>query len=590
MVGLLAFAVRCSSSSNGGGDAFSNSANPTSSGGSGGGSFGGGYSSSGGAADAGLPAETKAEDNYKSPVATGNLVWIANPTSGLVAYIDAATFTVQTVQAGNGPTYLAAVPDTTDDVAIVLNVLSQDATLLRNHAGMLSATTFPSTADANSWAISNSGRWALAWTNAAFVSNADPTEGFQDVAVLDLHGMVQPITLSVGYRPSQFAFSSDESKAFAVTQDGISVIDLVDGTQPTVTANYALSASGGQAMPDAGAPDGSGEASMTDGPSSAEASTGDGSTEDVATVPPVPLDDGGPPTSTPDVSFTPDGAYALVRSDGVAAITVVSLKDGTSVAVPLPSAPTDLDLSPDGTFALAVLRDSSQVVTLPIPGVFTAPMSFTTTTIAGELIGRAIVTAKQSSGQQLALLFTTVAPVDRLTVMTLGPSPSYRVVQLHDPVYAVFPTPDAQNAVVLHNVTPDPASGIEGAFSIVPIAVDLPTKIVGVPAPPTAVALSPTSDRALVTVKDTNTGTFGLYMGLMPSLQVLQYPLASPPIAVGIVAGADRGYVAQDYTEGRITFVDLGSPGCDAGTACTQARTITGFDLSARVVTGGTQP
>jgi hypothetical protein len=242
-------------------------------------------------------------------------------------------------------------------------------------------------------------------------------------------------------------------------------------------------------------------------------------------------------------------------------------------------------MSPDGTFAVAVLRDNSQVVTLPIPGIFQAPTSFTTTTITGELIGRAIITPKVNN-TQLALLFTTVSPVDRLTVLTLGASPTYRTVQLHDPVLAVFPTPDAQNAIVLHSVTANPAAGVEGAFSIVPIASSLPAKIVGVPAPPTAVAISPSSDRALISVRDTNSQTYGLYMGLMPSLEVIKYSLASPPIAVGIVAGAARGYVAQDYSEGRITFVDLATSGCDASSSCAQARTITGFDLSARVVTG----
>ncbi len=63
----------------------------------------------------------------------------------------------------------------------------------------------------------------------------------------------------------------------------------------------------------------------------------------------------------------------------------------------------------------------------------------------------------------------------------------------------------------------------------------------------------------------------------MPSLSVTRYPLASPPIAAGIVGGARRAYVAQQHPEGRITFIDL-----DGGTA----RTLTGFELSARVVTG----
>ncbi|MGO9839137.1 MAG: YncE family protein [Polyangiaceae bacterium] len=524
---------------------------------------GAGGGSSGAAA---LPAETKTESNYQSPVATGNVVWIANPTSGLVAYIDAATFDVSTVEAGDGPTYLAAVPDPTDDVAIVLNVLSQDATLLRDHLGTLSATTFPSTADANSWAVSTSGRWAIAWTNATLITTTDPTQGFQDVAVLDLSGARPPQNLSVGYRPSQIAFSGDETRAFAVTQDGISVVDLLGGTQPTVVSNFPLNAPVAQtieATTDASSPDGSVEASVSGSQS----------------------DDAGTGSSTPDVSFTPDGSYALVRTDGVAAITVISLAQGVSTAVPLPSPPTDLDMSPDGTFALAVLRDNSAVVTLPIPDIFNDPTSFTTTTITGEIVGRAIITQKTASGQ-FALLFTTAAPIARLTVLTLQAMPTYRTIVLHSPVLAVFPTDDAQNAIVLNSVTPDPAANVEGAFSIVPIGADLPAKIVGVPATPTAVALAPTSDHALISIRDDTTSTWGLYLALMPSLEVVNYTLASPPIAVGIAAGAARGYVAQDYSEGRITFVDLGTEDCDAQSPCEQARTITGFDLGARVVTG----
>jgi len=588
-VGLVLGTSSCGSSNSSGFGLDSNSASPSTPSGGGGassGNSGSSFTTSG--EDGGLaalPPEPKVESNYKSPVATGNVVWIANPTSGLVAYIDATTFDVETVEAGNGPTYLAAVPDPTDDVAIVLNVLSQDATLLRDHQGTLTATTFPSTADANSWAVSKSGRWAIAWTNSTLITTTDPTQGFQDVAVLDLSGARAPMTLSVGYRPSQLAFSGDEARAFAVTQDGISVVNLTGGTKPTVVANFPLTASTVQGLPlviDASL-DAPPQDASPDGPPD-------------ASTPPPPPPEAGPPvwedagsgSSTPDVSFTPDGAYALVRTDGVAAITVVSLADGTARAIPLPSPPTDLDMSPDGAFAVAVLRDASAVVTLPIPEIFSDPTSFTTTTITGEIVGRAIITQSTSAGQ-FALLFTAAVPISRLTVLTLGATPTFRTIVLHAPILAVFPTADAQNAIVLHAIAPDPAANVEGAFSIVPISADLPAKIEGVSAPPTAVALSPSSDHALISVSDPSTNTYGLYLGLMPSLEVVSYTLASPPLAVGIVAGAARGYVAQDYSEGRITFVDLGAEDCDAQTPCEAARTITGFDLGARVVNGSGQ-
>ncbi len=537
-------------------------------------------STSGAAAPAALPPESKTESNYQSPVATGNVVWIANPTSGLVAYIDSTTFAVQTIAAGDGPTYLAAIPSSVDDIAIVQNVLSHDATLLQYHQGTLTTTTFPSTVDANSWAVSQppssdastpSARWAIAWTDATRIANPDPTQGFQNIAVLDLAAGADAgaaVILTVGYRPVQVAFSADGKYAYAVTEDGISVIDLLGGPQPAVTKSLPLAAPATTSANDAATEDAS------------DAATEDATTGDAADSPEVVSSDAGTPSpvsdvpAAPDVSFRPDGSYALVRNDGSPIITVVSLPDGATTGVALPGTPTDLTISPSGAFAVAVLRDTSTVAVLPLPGIATAPTSFALIPVAGETIGRAIVTKDGTT----ALLFTTAAPIDRLTVLTLA-TRSFRTVTLHAPVLAVFPADDEQNAVVLHNVTPTPGSGVKGAFSLVPIGGDaLPASIVSLPAAPTAVAIAAASDRALISLRDDPTSTYGVDLALMPSLEVVPFMLASPPIAVGIVGR--QGYVAQDFAEGRITFLDLASEA---------ARTITGFDLGARIVTGSDQ-
>jgi hypothetical protein len=553
-----------------------------------------------------LPPEHKVENAYKSPVATGHKVWIADSVSGNVAYIDATTFAVQTASAGNAPTYLAAVPDTNDDVAIVQNVLSQNATLLRVHNNTLTPTTYPSTPDANSWAVSKAGRWAIAWTNSLFVQNADPTQGFQDVEVIDLRASptTAAIGLTVGYRPSQVAFSGDESHAYVVTQDGISVLDLTGGATPAASALYPLGVdlppvadagsqgdAGGQ---DAPATDGGADAAPDAAPDSSPEAASDGPEDAPVTVTEASFDAADAPilvqvdagaSVTPDVSFTPDGAYALVRVDSSATINVISLASGASVKVTLPSLATDLSMSPKGDFAVAVMRDIFSVAMIPIPGIFTSPTSFGTIAIPGEVIGRAVVTSNGAS----ALLFTTVAAVPRMTVLSFGAQPSYRTVTLHAPVLAVFPTSDGSNAIVLHNMAPTPGSTVKGAFSIVPVSSSLPAKIVGVPAPPIAVAIAPTSDSALVSISD-GMSTFGVYLARMPSLEVTPFTLASPPNAVGMASAAHRGYVAQDYSEGRITFVDLsGQSGCDGSSSCNLTRTITGFELAARVVNGSSQ-
>jgi hypothetical protein len=483
-----------------------------------------GLSGDGAAIDA---AERKLESSYQSPVATGTYVWVANPSSGRVAYIKADTLDVATVDAGDAPTYLAAVPDPAADVAIVLNVLSHDATLLRAQGGGLTTKTFPVAATSNAWAVSADGRWAVAWGDATKATNPDPTQGFQDLGVLDLTGQTPATILAVGYRPVKVAFASDDTRAFAVTQDGISVIDLTLAT-PLVVANYATS---------------------TD-----------------------PLNDPG----THDVSFTPDGAYALVRRDGHPDITIVTLKDGTLTTVTLPANASDLTLTPGGDEAVAVMRDTGSVALLPIPGIVANPTGFTTVSVTGSTVGRAIVTAPG----QTALLFTTAVAEDRLTVLSLVPPQTFRTLRLYSPVLAVFPTDDAANAIVLHDLAADAGTTAHGAFSIVPIGAALPAKIVGTSARPNAVAVAPSSDRAVVTVRDDASATYGAYLAKMPSLEVDPYVLASPPIAAGVVAGANRAFIAQEHPEGRITFIDL---------ATGEARTLTGFELGARVV-DGSQP
>src|SRR5688500_20356381 len=83
--------------------------------------------------------EKEVESDYEAPVATGNFVWIANPKSGRVAFIDATTLQVKTVEAGNGPTYLGSVPGQATDTTVVLNVLSKDATILKAAGGKIEA-------------------------------------------------------------------------------------------------------------------------------------------------------------------------------------------------------------------------------------------------------------------------------------------------------------------------------------------------------------------------------------------------------------------------------------------------------------------
>jgi len=480
--------------------------------------------------DAPPPPEQEIESSFRSPVSTGKYVWAANPDSGRVALVDALTYDVKIAEAGFGPTFLAAIPDPTNpdaNVAIVLNVKSHDATLFRVASdGSISAKTLPTHVGANAWTVSPGGKWAIAWTDASQMKNPDPTEGFQDVTVISLANDAETSTiLTVGYRPTRLAFAANEARAFAVTEPGISVLAL-DGIEPAVSALIEV----------------------TDDPLENPASR--------------------------DVTITPDGAFALVRRDESADVSLVSLDTGGRTDVTLGGAVTDLDLSEDGARAVAVVREKSEVSVLAIPGVATNPTLVDTKAIDGETFGSVALSADAS----VALLYTNAIPNDHLTILKLTQATDYlthRTVSLKAPVKAVFPAADALHAIVLQQ--PAAGSSKAGAFSVVPTAQLLSPKILGTDAPPNAVAIQPApkSEHALVTVRDDATKKYGVYRIKLSTLQVDYSPLASPPLATGIVAAANAGYVAQQHPEGRITFLEFSTG---------KMRTLTGFELGAKVV------
>src|SRR5450432_1384670 len=83
---------------------------PMSSGGGTSANIGAGVPTVGSGGASSLPPEKELDQTFRAPVATGSVLWSANPDSGRVALIDARTLQVRMTNAGFGPTYLAAVP------------------------------------------------------------------------------------------------------------------------------------------------------------------------------------------------------------------------------------------------------------------------------------------------------------------------------------------------------------------------------------------------------------------------------------------------------------------------------------------------
>jgi hypothetical protein len=537
-----------------------------------------------------LPPETELEPTFRAPVVTGHFVWTANPLSGRVARINADTYEVNSFEAGLGPTYLTAVPsaDADQSRALVINALSDDATLLEaDDAGAVTTHTIPVHAQANAWAVSHGGRWAIAWSNAALVSNLDVTVGFQDLTVIDLEDAAYAgKRLSVGYRPSRILIDAAEEHAYVVTEPEITVIDLVGKGGPSVLRGVRL--------PEA----------------------------DVSSL-------------ARDVEITDAGTLALVRTEGSPDVTLIDLISSERKTLTLSGPVTDLDLSDNGEFAVAVVRGElvapdpgagggggfagagtggaggtqangggggddlgeaggaggagdgganggaggaagvdvvSSVAVFPVPQIFDAPNDYDVFAIAGETVG-SVVLAPQSSR---VLLYTNATMSDRLTILDVADG-AYRTVALKAPISAMLPTADARHAIGI--LQPPMGSQKAGAFGLVPIEDELPPKIQATEAPVDmdSVAIDPESGKHALIVTNDGVSKFGAYRVEFPDLRVDPLEITSMPLASGIVVDSGAGYVAQDHPEGRITFVRF-----EDGSA----RTLTGFELEVKVVDG----
>lgn len=485
-------------------------------------------------------AEKDLEGNFEVPVTTGKYIWAANPDSNRVAVVDASTLRIRILDAGFSPTHLAGLPprEEGEERAIVINTLSHDATLLRiDAAGEIESATVAVHAGANRLHISPRGSWAIAWTDARRVSGADITEGFQDLSLIDLRSTPPTSTrLAVGYRPTKIFVDEGETRAFAVTEPGISIIDL-EGSSPSMVGLVDTNIAGLE-------------------------------------------------SARSQVDITPDGAFAVARQEGSDRLAILGLADSTRVEIPLSGPITDLDLSHDGSFAVATIRSpslpsgdddngesgapsGSEVVVLPIPEAALDASNIRAVTIANESVGSASLT----DAGDFALLYTNATPSDRLTILSLG-SLDYRTVSLKAPIQAVLPAPDSEHAVAV--LAPPTGSTKAGAFALIPLGSTLPARIEATDAPVLGVAIAPPpSERAMVVVRGEGHGEHAAYLAKLPQLQVDRIRLASPPLSTGIAPLANIAFVAQEHPEGRMTFIQL-----DDGSA----RTLTGFELGARVV------
>jgi DNA-binding beta-propeller fold protein YncE len=483
----------------------------------------------GGARDSG-PPEVEVRRDFETPRAGARYVYVANPRRDTVAVIDSTTLAIRSVEAGDGPTYLSTVPGR--DVAIVLNVGSDDATILRTTATGTVTSTLPVVHGTNALAVAPDGQHAIAWLDTSTTGAGIGTGSFQDITLLTLAPTSDTaVNLTVGFRPLEVVYSQDASAAFVVTEDGISIVRFADITSSTI-------------------------------------------------VPLVPIDDGIGAYAR-DISITGDGRFALVRSEGESVVRLVELAGAVSTSLDVGVPITDVDLSPTGAFALAVLRDTSTLLRIPLPAGFSDPSQIVAATFTGETIGSVTITP---DGRR-ALLYTTATPVERLIIVDLDAAAAEvpRFVRLRKGVRAVGVAPDGSTAIVVHTRIPgDPSdptvdldTRIDRSFGYT--MLDLRSgfaKLQLTAAEVGPVALSPDGQYAFTFLRDDAASVRVLQRIALASFLVDGYTLGSPPLSLGIVPETSRAFVGQLHPEGRIGFLEW-----ETGALVS----VTGFELNGRI-------
>jgi DNA-binding beta-propeller fold protein YncE len=278
------------------------------------------------------PPEIEERRAFEAPRAGARFVFVANPRRDTVAVIDSTTLAIRSVNAGDTPTYLTTLPG--KDVAIVLNVDSRDATILRAEGTIARTSTVPVVPGVNALAVSPGGGHVVAWFDSSARGTRAVGGSFQDLSVIALgDGSAgapdRSMAFTVGFRPTDVRFSSDGSAAFVVTEDGVSIIGLANLRGPGVARL-------------------------------------------------VPVDDPAATTLARDVSVTPNGKFALSRTEASPRIRLVDLETGAVRTLDLGSPVTDLDLSPGGDYAVAVLRQKAAVIRIAIPAGFADDTARTT--------------------------------------------------------------------------------------------------------------------------------------------------------------------------------------------------------------------
>jgi DNA-binding beta-propeller fold protein YncE len=489
--------------------------------------------------DAGVPPPPETEYDFGAPISSQRYVYVAMTAQDSLARIDGTTLAVRSTKVGESPRVVATIPGS--DGAVVLDSYNGTATIVRPQGDTDSIRVLGTLQRLNRLDIDPSGRFAVIWFDLA-KAIADGGIGgvgsFQDVTVVALApGSEKAVNLTVGFRPRNVQFDAAGNRAYVVTEDGVSVIDLAYATdhEPSI-------------------------------------------------VPPIPVIDASVPASDVEVDIVATGEYAAVRQANRAALRIVNVGTlpGLAFEIPLASPPTDIDLAPDGSRVYAVQRAAKQLAIIDVPGDAQNLSGVETIDLTNATLGSLVLSRDGRRG----LLYTNATLDERITLIKLDEAGYPKTTwALKKSVRAVGISPAGDTALLLNaKAFGDPATAsnfddyIDKSYGYT--LLDLASgfgKLQITPVDPGAFTYSPDGSKVYVGLDggDAVSATRSLQVVTTQTGVVITKPLGSPPSAVGMLPGAAQAFVAQRHPLGRVSFLDLASD---------SVRTVTGFDLNSQVV------
>ncbi|WP_373045944.1 hypothetical protein [Vulgatibacter sp.] len=494
----------------------------------------------------GLPPEEEESRIAARPAASAERLYVIAPFADAVTLIDPETLALESVPVPEEPVDLAVLPG--EDAALVLSRSGRAISLLARQGGVVGLQVAPLARRFGAVALAPDGAWALLWTPEGMLpdAGAEGIVGLVDVDALRA-GLEGPVAdFAAGRRHTAVHFrtvADDAVDAVVVGKVEIAVFPLgAEDPAPTRIALPALFAE----------------------------------------------------IATREVVAAPDGSFLLLRSLAAPELAVFDVEARTLSTLPLPAPASDLDVTADGSLAVAVLRTTSQVAWFPLPAALGDPAAVQVATVELPAIGCEEVPCLAAPGQvalapdgSFAVLFSNAAPTESLGIFDPADGSTAIFSALEKQVHSVALSPDGTQALVFHLADPDSTAAdlyerwvdqSEG-YAV----VDLERGIAQLKLTDSLVpreAVFATGDRyAGVTLRDDEAKRFGLDAIDLETLVTEPLQLASAPEFAGPLPASTpeqhhRIWVTQEHPAGRIGIARL-----DERTV----RTITGFELESEV-------